>query len=290
MTIRILKLVGLSLLVSLLLVAPAIQAGGWATITLDDLPTQVVTEQPVTIGFVVRHHGQSPMADLSPIIKAVQADSGESFTVTAAAQGKIGHYSATLIFPRPGAWNWSIQAFTKEQSMPQLIVEPTALQSSSPPAPFLLMGVIGLLGTVGTATIWWRKRAWWAIALSGVMLAIGATGFIFLANRNLTAEAHSAQSVPQATLGAKLFVAKGCVTCHHHTAMGQTGNISLGIGPNLTGYSTTPEYLRLWLKDPRAIKPKTVMPNLELKENEIEALIAFLLNGEDAGGSFDGGP
>jgi cytochrome c1 len=54
-------------------------------------------------------------------------------------------------------------------------------------------------------------------------------------------------------------------------------NILVEMGPNLTNYPTTAEYLRVWLKDPATLKPTTQMPNLELKETEIEALIAFLL-------------
>ncbi|MCZ7546840.1 MAG: cytochrome c [Anaerolineae bacterium] len=37
-------------------------------------------------------------------------------------EGDVGHYVATLIFPSPGIWSWSISAFGPEQSLPPLAV------------------------------------------------------------------------------------------------------------------------------------------------------------------------
>jgi cytochrome c2 len=83
--------------------------------------------------------------------------------------------------------------------------------------------------------------------------------------------------------GRALFRAKGCTTCHRHDAVLQVPSDSMAgailgdIGaPNLTDYQPDPDFLRTWLKDPAAVRPGTWMPNLELKEWEIEALIAFL--------------
>lgn len=78
-----------------------------------------------------------------------------------------------------------------------------------------------------------------------------------------------------AQMGRDLFLAKGCVACHRHDDVpGAEG----GIGPNLTHYVPDPDFVRDWLRDPRAIRPYTMMPDLELGEEEIEALIAFLGN------------
>jgi cytochrome c1 len=48
------------------------------------------------------------------------------------------------------------------------------------------------------------------------------------------------------------------------------------MGPNLTNIKASPEYLRIWLKDPQSAKSNAQMPNLGLGEAEIEALIAFI--------------
>jgi cytochrome c2 len=76
--------------------------------------------------------------------------------------------------------------------------------------------------------------------------------------------------------GKALFSAKGCVTCHHHAAIANSGTGPGGEFPDLTAYRWNADYLRSWLKDPAAVKPNTYMPNLGLKQDEIEALIAFL--------------
>ncbi len=82
--------------------------------------------------------------------------------------------------------------------------------------------------------------------------------------------------------GKALFLAKGCATCHQHAAI-SAGN-SVAVGPNLTNYRNSPDFLRRWLADPQAVRPETapaygpsgVMPNLHLSPEEIEALIAFI--------------
>jgi cytochrome c2 len=79
-----------------------------------------------------------------------------------------------------------------------------------------------------------------------------------------------------AEYGRALFSAKGCATCHHHAAIAGSGQLGGSEVPNLTNYTVNADFLRTWLKDPRAIRPNTWMPNLELKKDEIEALIAFL--------------
>ncbi|HMQ30981.1 MAG TPA: c-type cytochrome [Chloroflexaceae bacterium] len=78
--------------------------------------------------------------------------------------------------------------------------------------------------------------------------------------------------------GAALFVNKGCITCHHHAAVGYEGTI-IGVGPVLTAYSNDEAFLRDWLRNPAAMKPGATMPTLGLAEGEIEALIAFLNGG-----------
>jgi cytochrome c oxidase subunit 2 len=72
--------------------------------------------------------------------------------------------------------------------------------------------------------------------------------------------------------GAGLYMTKGCIACH--TIRG----ISAGVlGPNLThvGSRTTVAAGTL-PNDPPAIKPGSKMPNLQLKDDEVAALVAYL--------------
>ena len=76
--------------------------------------------------------------------------------------------------------------------------------------------------------------------------------------------------------GRRLFQSKGCFTCHHHDEI-VSATDSLEIGPDLTHYAGTDEFLGQWLSDPTMVNPDTEMPNLELDAWEIDYLIAFLL-------------
>lgn len=81
--------------------------------------------------------------------------------------------------------------------------------------------------------------------------------------------------------GRALFQAKGCVACHSHAAVTETG-FGGGIGPDLTELSFNPDYLSRWLADPKSIRPNTIMPDLDLDGSEIEALIAFINSDHDS--------
>jgi cytochrome c2 len=124
-----------------------------------------------------------------------------------------------------------------------------------------------------------------ALALVGVTLLLlsvlpGQIGAVAAPATSAPAVAAPSPSVTpppaDAAYGKALFLAKGCATCHHHGAFPASGFGSDSDIPDLTTYRWTAEYLRTWLKDPAAIKPNTAMPNLGLKQDEIEALIAFL--------------
>ena len=88
----------------------------------------------------------------------------------------------------------------------------------------------------------------------------------------------AAVETADAAYGKALFLAKGCATCHHHGAVAGSGAFAEEM-PDLTTYRWNADYLRSWLKDPSAVKPGTYMPTLGLKQDEIEALIAFLSAG-----------
>ena len=75
-----------------------------------------------------------------------------------------------------------------------------------------------------------------------------------------------------ATRGVRLFTAKGCVGCHRHVEVNPGRGTELG--PDLTGKRFPQDYLKQFLADP-GIKPAE-MPNLNLKQDEIEALAAFI--------------
>ena len=79
--------------------------------------------------------------------------------------------------------------------------------------------------------------------------------------------------------GLRLFVAKGCVSCHLHKSARGMGQ-SIPVGPVLTARRFPASYLAAFLADPAKFRTGTpalwVMPDLDLRADEIAALIAFL--------------
>jgi cytochrome c oxidase subunit 2 len=87
-----------------------------------------------------------------------------------------------------------------------------------------------------------------------------------------------------AATGLDLLTQKGCQGCHR--VEGVPAMIGV-VGPNLTHVGSrsrlaggvidnTPENLRAWIADPQAVKPGTLMPDLALTPEEVDAVAAYL--------------
>ncbi len=83
--------------------------------------------------------------------------------------------------------------------------------------------------------------------------------------------------------GQRIFETTACINCH--TVSGTVANGRFG--PDLTHLMSrdtiaagaapnTPENLRLWIRNPNTIKPGSLMPAMELNEQELDALTAYL--------------
>jgi cytochrome c oxidase subunit 2 len=88
-----------------------------------------------------------------------------------------------------------------------------------------------------------------------------------------------------AARGEQLFLNGACIGCHT-----VNGTKALGkVGPNLTHlasrklfagavFDNNADNLKKWLANPPAIKPGTSMPNLNLAQSDIDALVAYLMS------------
>jgi cytochrome c oxidase subunit 2 len=81
----------------------------------------------------------------------------------------------------------------------------------------------------------------------------------------------------EAAVGEQLYMSMPCVNCH----------VDQPIGPDLTHFGdretigtgvleNTPDNLAKWLRNPQAVKPGVHMPNLNLTDVDIKALVAYL--------------
>jgi cytochrome c oxidase subunit 2 len=88
---------------------------------------------------------------------------------------------------------------------------------------------------------------------------------------------------PAVPAGRALFMKTSCVNCHR-----VAGTAAGGIfGPDLTRLMTretigpgaapnTSENLRAWMRDPQTIKPGCLMPNMQLTQDEVTRIVAYL--------------
>lgn len=152
-------------------------AGGWAVVTLDALPTNVVVNQPVTVAMMIRQHGQTPWVYKYVEVRGFHA-TGETIGVRA-VMDTPGHYTAVLNFPKAGKWEWEVASglMPEWQHMPTLEVANSAedevllakaneanraampsLETMMPSMLLLGLGVLGFVGSGAGLVWWWRKK------------------------------------------------------------------------------------------------------------------------------------
>ena len=85
------------------------------------------------------------------------------------------------------------------------------------------------------------------------------------------------------TAGTRVFETTACINCH---AVGGT-NATGRFGPDLAhlmsrgtiaagAAQNTKENLRMWIQNPDAIKPGSLMPAMQLTDADLEALVRYL--------------
>lgn len=86
-----------------------------------------------------------------------------------------------------------------------------------------------------------------------------------------------------ATEGRKVFFANSCVSCHTISGTSAQGKF----GPDLTHLMSrqtlaagaapnTPAGLRAWVRDPQAVKVGCLMPNMQMTDEEVDRVVAYL--------------
>jgi hypothetical protein len=117
---------------AVMLVTATMNAGGWAVVTVDDLPARIDAGRPLALTFTVRQHGRTPLGGLKA---SLDATSGSlKVAAQAVASQKPGQYTATIVVPGAGEWIVTIDSGflgSRLTLLPLIAVEPGA------PAPVL---------------------------------------------------------------------------------------------------------------------------------------------------------
>ena len=101
----------------------------------------------------------------------------------------------------------------------------------------------------------------------------------------ISAQRQPARQDESASAGRRVFETTACINCHTVRGTAASGRF----GPDLThlmsratiasgAADNTPESLRLWLRDPDAIKPGSLMPAMKLSDVELDALVRYMLS------------
>ena len=100
----------------------------------------------------------------------------------------------------------------------------------------------------------------------------------------VAAQRQAPQQLESVSQGRHLFESTACVNCHTIAGTNAQGKF----GPDLTHLMSretigagaalnTPENLKQWVRDPDVFKPGSLMPAMQLNEQELDAVTAYLL-------------
>jgi mono/diheme cytochrome c family protein len=129
-----------------------------------------------------------------------------------------------------------------------------------------------------TATITFPRSAAWTVTIDSGFMASRLTLLPLPVVADIR---HAPAPLTPVGRGLRLFVAKGCGTCHQNGL--ESGNTSLGFAPALVAGKHQDGFLASILLKPEAVlsrsaQPVGAMPNLNLQPEEVTALVAFINN------------
>ncbi len=91
------------------LTAGLVAMGGWAVVTVKDLPEYFVAGQQYTIEFQVRQHGRTLLSGLRPEL-VVMTPGARDATIPAVPRSSEGTYAVTFTAPAPGQVSLTIRS------------------------------------------------------------------------------------------------------------------------------------------------------------------------------------
>ena len=100
-------LIVLAALVGALAVPAAAPGGGWATVQLQTLPTDIEAGGTWNARLTVLRHGETPTDGATPMI-TIAGPKGQAETFSAQPAGEPGVYEADVVFPAAGTWSYEI--------------------------------------------------------------------------------------------------------------------------------------------------------------------------------------
>jgi YtkA-like len=99
--------IALVVLVAALAAPAAAPGGGWATVQLQAMPTDIDAGGTWNARLTVLRHGETPTDGAAPTI-TISGEKGQAETFAAKPAGEPGVYEAAVAFPTAGTWTYEI--------------------------------------------------------------------------------------------------------------------------------------------------------------------------------------
>lgn len=114
------------------LVAGVVAMGGWAVVTVKDLPEYFVAGQQYTIEFQVRQHGRTLLSGLRPQL-VINSPGAREVVIPAVARSTEGTYAVTFTAPVAGDVRFTIRSGFMNNEL-RLYPQPVIAAGTSRPA------------------------------------------------------------------------------------------------------------------------------------------------------------
>jgi len=132
-------------LLAVLVFAGAALAGGWASVTMADPPSDIPPGEETSVELTVLQHGKTPVDWPKITVVATNADSGAVVRSEAhPVSGKLGRYAAALTLPTAGEWEITYQSN-------ELVMDGTATLDVIAAAPVAAPAIPATTTTVATS-------------------------------------------------------------------------------------------------------------------------------------------
>jgi hypothetical protein len=107
---RRLALAAFSASILTLMLAATASAGGWANAVMDTPPDDPAgANEPVTLGFTLLQHGETPVDWGVAQIVLTNDETGEEIVANATPDGATGHWTAEVVLPADGSWSYQVR-------------------------------------------------------------------------------------------------------------------------------------------------------------------------------------
>jgi mono/diheme cytochrome c family protein len=128
------RVLGVLAATAVLMAAAPATYGGWAVISVENVPTRLEAGQPTRLTFMILQHGREPLSGLKPTVTVTPEGARRGDKVTAEAGRKAGQYVATITPAAAGMVRISIDANWRHEARTELLPIPVVARVAQEPS------------------------------------------------------------------------------------------------------------------------------------------------------------